>query len=217
MLKHKEGDKIRVATRKWIDAQEKTAAGDIRSPGGCGFTRMMFCCAGKTATIVEAVAEEYKLDIDEGVYFWEDWMFDPDYDPYAELSARDAIEALLNGETLSDIANSVYSFNEDNGFLERESKSGVVRLLGEFKGLRRCPVKRTRPWTRWETLAWANSDESRGWFVRVGHDDESWSGWVFPMEFQYNNLKTNRYQRARLLDDHSGIDESTIQGFEAEE
>jgi hypothetical protein len=64
--------------------------------------------------------------------------------------------------------------------------------------------------TRWELLAWANSEASRGWLVSAGGSD-----WGSPQYFCYN-MEEDRYQRARLLPDLSGIDENTVEGFEIE-
>jgi hypothetical protein len=72
--------------------------------------------------------------------------------------------------------------------------------------------KSNRIMTRWEILAWACSDESRGWVVRY---DDNFHDWSPPQYYNYADLPV-RYQRARLLSDGSGIDEGTIQGFEVE-
>jgi hypothetical protein len=66
--------------------------------------------------------------------------------------------------------------------------------------------------TRWEILAWANSEASRGWLVRGEGSDT----WYVPQFYTYTD-DINGFQRARLLPDLSGIDEDTIQGFEVEE
>jgi hypothetical protein len=58
----------------------------------------------------------------------------------------------------------------------------------------------------------ANSGKSRGWVVKPENGGE----WESPQFLGYN-MEADRYQRARLLPDLSGVDESTIQGFEAEE
>jgi hypothetical protein len=73
-------------------------------------------------------------------------------------------------------------------------------------------VIRTRSMTRWEILSWVNSPASQNWVVRT----EGSGNWNQPQYFSYS-LGEDRYQRARLLNNLSGIDESTIQGFEVEE
>jgi hypothetical protein len=55
------------------------------------------------------------------------------------------------------------------------------------------------------------SEESRGWVVNFDNSD-----WVSPQCRSYDG-ELKKYRRARLLPDLSGIDESTICGFEVEE
>jgi hypothetical protein len=81
-----------------------------------------------------------------------------------------------------------------------------------FINFRRRPAKHNRPMTRWEVLVWANSEESRGWVVQAQGNKM----WYIPQFFSYDT-DTAKYRRARLLPDNSGIDESTIRGFEVEE
>jgi hypothetical protein len=86
-------------------------------------------------------------------------------------------------------------------------------LRDEDDGLRRH-VKHKRFMTRWEVLDWANSEASRGWVVCI--ESKSDDFWEPPQCLGYN-LDIKSYRRARLLPDLSGVDESTIQGFEVEE
>jgi hypothetical protein len=69
-----------------------------------------------------------------------------------------------------------------------------------------------RTMTCWEALAWASSEASHGWVV-TPEGDETW----FPPQFYSYIGNIDKYQRARLLPDGSGIDESSICGFEVEE
>jgi hypothetical protein len=95
----------------------------------------------------------------------------------------------------------------------------ALRRLDRFDGLCRQPVKRKRPYTQEEMTAWAKSGDSLGWMVRLTHGKSCppiHRTWLFPREAAYV-LISEHYQRAKLLPDLSGIDESTVQGFEAEE
>jgi glycine/D-amino acid oxidase-like deaminating enzyme len=85
---------------------------------------------------------------------------------------------------------------------------------GAFTGLYRRPPKRNRPMTTDEMKAWSESDESLGWMVRFVFEGRL--KWAFPRELTYYD-GPEHYQRARILPDMSGIDKSTIQGFEVEE
>jgi hypothetical protein len=134
------------------------------------------------------------------------WMFDPDYRPDEPLSPEDAIRAMLDGERLADHDGVGYWYSGCGRF-SSDSAWGAQFVAG----LRR-PEKRKRKWTRWEVLAWASSEESHGWVVRQEGD----SVWKAPQYFAYT-LEEDRYQRARLLPDLSGVDPNTIQGFEVEE
>jgi hypothetical protein len=70
--------------------------------------------------------------------------------------------------------------------------------------------------TRWECLAWAQSDEAKGWVV--GWEDtakENGEGWYLPQAYSFYQHPLKELIRARL--DGNGVDKSTIQGFEVEE
>jgi hypothetical protein len=177
----------------------------------------MFIYAGKTAKIVQ-IDGGYTLDIDGGAYVWEDFMFDPDYKPDNEpLSIREVCLALLNGETLTDKYGCFYKFDEVRGFLK--NNDDLEYSASDLFELHRLPLKYKRDMTTKEMSAWAESDDSLGWMVRMVSEINCLPIpriWLFPRQIVCI-LNTERYQRAKLLPDLSGIDESTIQGFEVEE
>jgi hypothetical protein len=218
-MKYKVGDRVRIVSKEWIDAQEKDEDGDIWCCGARPFVQFMFRYAGREAVITRVVDDNtYEIDIDSYRFYWTDKMFDPDYTPADKpLSPEDAIRAMLEGETLADSDGRDCFWDKEVssfvcGFSEVEPE--VHTSFWIFKGLCRRPSKRKRNMTRWEILAWVNSEESREWIVRVDQLDDR--DWVVPQFPGYNgDLKS--YQRARLLPDNSGVDESTIQGFEVEE
>jgi hypothetical protein len=155
-------------------------------------------------------------------------MFDPDYRPEDEpLSAKDAILAMVDGgETLYDEDGSAYWFSEADACFSTDSDSGKTpEDINYFYGLYRRPAKRKRPMTRWEILAWVNSEDSLGWVARGKYigDGVLWGSWELPQCYRYDTCEglldkgVYEYQRAKLLPDLSGIDESTVQGFEVEE
>jgi hypothetical protein len=208
-MKHKAGDTVRIQSLEWIDALERDNAGDSKGPDkeDHWFLREMLPHCGKIAKIMGVRTHCYLLDIDDGYNTWEDWMFDPGYRPDEPLPPEDAIRAMLDGgEKLYDKDGISYEFVGD-GFL-----SACGWRMNIFTGLFRRPKKRKRPMTRWEILAWAGGEESRGWVVRQVGEIE----WKLPQYFSYD-LDSDRYERVKLLPDGSGIDESTIQGFEVEE
>jgi hypothetical protein len=228
MLKHKAGDTVRIWTKEWMDAQEKDESGCIHFPGAnCLLNLAMQEYAGEVVVIEQVFNGWYALAGSRNR--WEDWMFDPAYDPSAVipakealfdlvhdlsaiLPAKEALFAMLKGETLYGVdgGSGSYSFNEERGCFEWKV-DGAVSSSWTFAGfLSREPPKCKWYLTEDEMLAWANSNESLGWMVRC---DGIWS---FPRDLGYVGAATN-YQRARLLPDLSGIDETTIQGFEVEE
>jgi hypothetical protein len=83
-MKYKVGDTVRIQSRKWVDAQEKGVYGVICSPGSYSYYMGIFMqkYAGSLAKIVRVDEDNrcYDLDIDDGVYLWGDWMFDPGYE-----------------------------------------------------------------------------------------------------------------------------------------
>jgi hypothetical protein len=166
-MEHKAGDTVRIQPQEWWS--ERTDMTGIFRDHGLKY-------AGRTAKIMERDDAIYSLDIDGGDWRWEEEMFDPDYRPEDEpLSAEDAIHAMMDdGETLYDGEGNPHSFYKERSRFELtdlgDRHNGVVAVFGD---LYRHPPKRARRWTRWEILAWAGSEESRGWVVR--HDgDTAW-------------------------------------------
>jgi hypothetical protein len=212
-MKYKAGDRVRIRSKEWIDAQEKGWNGAIG-----GFVKDMFQYAGMEAVIQRVRNGWYVLDIDDREWNWTEDMLDPDYTPADRplslkdepLSPEDAIQAMIDGETLynEDGDECRWVNDEDAFFYFHDNSSGEP--IFRFCDLYRRPAKRKRVWTRWEILDWANSPESRGWAVRqVGNEE-----WLCPQALFYD-LDTDRYERARFSRD--GVDTSTIQGFEVEE
>jgi hypothetical protein len=135
-------------------------------------------------------------------------------------------KALLNGEKLYDEIGREWSFNKGYGSIRIADSYDKGTKILTIKNLSRRPsgAPKLRPMTRWEILDWANSEASRGWVVQsryIGND--FWGLWNNPQRFLYDTCEdfvdenVVEYRRARLLPDLSGIDESTIQGFEVEE
>jgi hypothetical protein len=146
-----------------------------------------------------------------------DWMFDPDYSK-GPLSVEDAMRAMLDGEDLFDGNGCKWQWDAEHKRFVSCDRNGIpsewdIAGLIALGGLCRSAPKRKRTMTFWEVLAWASSADSFGWVVRKS-DNGYWSP---PQYYRYHSITLEDYQRARLLPDLSGIDESTIQGFEVEE
>jgi hypothetical protein len=208
-MNYKVGDNVRKLSRHrlaLLAVGPKDLEGGITGPDGCYMSPDMLDCAGHVKEIV-LVADRYRLD---GAPFawWSEWMFEP---ADALLSAEEAVIAMVHRkEELVDDDGRVHFWNGLDFICNIAADRSVDSY--EFENLHRPSVKRKRVMSRWEVLDWANSEASRGWVVRqVGSED-----WLCPQALYYN-LDTDRYDRARLLPDLSGVDESTIQGFEVKE
>jgi hypothetical protein len=217
-MKYEVGDVVRIQSKEWFDAQEKNEEGNIYKDN-ISFVEDMLRYAGKIAKIEKlTVAGYFRLDSDIG-YDWADWMFDPNYDPTREpLPAKDAAQAMLDGETLYDKYGNKYEWRNKHGEFSRFEAGEIPDQVCNFNGLYRRPVKRKRLMNRWEIMDWANSEASRGWVVFCGSIKPSTeANWYSPQYANYSPDYTQRYWKARMLPDLSGIDKSTIQQFEVEE
>ncbi|MDR2159406.1 MAG: hypothetical protein LBP23_04990 [Treponema sp.] len=205
MVTYKVGDKVRIRSKEWIEGISQPPVGSY----AC-FNKEMYKYAGMEAIISgESVIDVFFLDIDSGRWRWESWMFDPDYKSGGPepLPTKEAVRALLEGETLYDRNGKEYSW--DTIF-----RPTVYFPRDLVNNLYRRPSRRKRPMTRWEVLAWASSEESHGWVVKEKEKKDD--VWYVPSCFTYA-VNTDWYERARLLPDLSGVDKSTIQGFETED
>jgi len=138
------------------------------------------------------------------------------------LSPREAIIAMLDGEKLITGNGDEVAWNEKESIFVFTQHSCYLSC---FVSLYRKPAKKTRPMDAFQRLAWAGSAESQGWMVSIKtkHDGD-WRPWDIPQRFKYNGDEDYKisfdyvsYRRAKVLPDKSGIDESTIQGFDIEE
>jgi hypothetical protein len=92
VLKYKVGDTVRMRSREWIEAQPQKLDGRIdHKSSNYYMSESMARNAGKTARITHVCADCYRIDIDDGFYPWEDWMFDPSYQSDEMLCAIDAV------------------------------------------------------------------------------------------------------------------------------
>jgi hypothetical protein len=102
-MKNKVGDTVRIQSREWIEAQEKIKIRYIDGlEGNCIRGRednhgglmepYHFKYAGRLAKITafSDTLNYYRLDIDDGQWFWGDWMFDSE-----DKLLREAVKKLL--------------------------------------------------------------------------------------------------------------------------
>jgi hypothetical protein len=122
------------------------------------------------------------------------------------LSVREAIEAMINGETL------VYdgepyievSWNKtEQNFAETHTDNSVLWFRRRFDRLYReqapCRYMTRRYMTRMEAMGWVASANSVGWVARFEGDkfDGTEGEWQFPQTFTYSE-DMKLYRRARL-------------------
>ena len=78
-MKYKVGDKIKIKSIDWFNAQEKDSDGDIHIYSvnyNTYFTTYMSNFCSKEAKIVEVSDNCYTLDVDRGIFKWIDAMFE---------------------------------------------------------------------------------------------------------------------------------------------
>jgi hypothetical protein len=127
------------------------------------------------------------------------------------LEPAEAARAMLAGETLVDgVSRWEYTWDTQRGAFMAKCGDLSHIINTAFLGyIRKPPSPKKRSMTRWEALAWAQSDEARGWLVQY------YAGvWRCPCDFDF--IKAGEYKRACFTAE-GGVDESTIQGFEVEE
>jgi hypothetical protein len=80
-MKYKIGDKVRIKSIDWFNKNKVKGTNYVTGGNERHFTRAMSDWCGKEATIM-LITEDieygdyYKLDIDNGFYCWDDWMFE---------------------------------------------------------------------------------------------------------------------------------------------
>jgi hypothetical protein len=217
MNKYKVGDKVRIKDKAWIEQEMNNEEHIVIDKL---FIKDMPLYAGRMARIVEIRGDHYCLDLTGYNWQWNEWMLEDPAKPDI-LSPEGAARAMLDREVLL----CPQEFGEPRCLAKWDGENFVCYWEGkEWQGttslpnlrlLRHIPVKRFL--TRWEILAWANSELSRGWVVRWAGLPVNNNSWDSPHRFSYKDDDIPQYQRARLLPDCSGIDETTIQGFEVDE
>jgi hypothetical protein len=126
-----------------------------------------------------------------------------------ELNVEDAIRAMLDGKTVYADDGAHFWYDKTEKAFFKKHDNSMEHRVHSFNNPVFYTEQPKQYWTQWEAMDWANSEESHGWFVRRSGA----SGWCYPAQFDYSNDMSD-YERAYLLPDKSGIDESTIQRFE---
>lgn len=69
------GDKVKIRSREWIDAQNKDEFG-VFMAGNVAMVEPQYKYAGMEATITKVNGEIILLDIDDGKWLWSNEMFE---------------------------------------------------------------------------------------------------------------------------------------------
>lgn len=144
-MKYKVGDKVRIKSKDWWNAQPKDVDGYVK----CNeeyFTRCMTEYCGKVATISHIDDVTYNLK--EFEYYWTDEMFDDLYNPE---------KSILSEEMIKDIAEVVKKHNLGVCVSENDGKLIIEPLkVEEYEDL---PID--------TPCMCSNSlEEENAWFVR---------------------------------------------------
>jgi hypothetical protein len=215
MMKYKAGDKVRVSSKDWLNTQEGVTSEAIYGPDGNFMITKMQELEGRVFTISSVDDSRGRYALKGLPWIWSAWMFDPEYVPEKHpLSFDAAVETLLAGDILYDAEGNICHKDEDGcRFVRVVPKKDGPQLedIYKFDELYATRPVSERIMTQWEALDWASSERSLGWVVRLGK-----AGWGPPQQYSYD-ADIERYERARLTADLSGIDDKTIQRLEVEE
>ena len=119
-MKYKVGDKVKIKSLEWYNNSQKDEYGSVKHGSGSNvFTNNMTKYAGMEATISKVGTYYYTIEIDGGMWGWNDWMFDEsfsdkgenqtayDYEQLKEI-AIDLIRAEVNPRTVVFLAKEIY-------------------------------------------------------------------------------------------------------------
>lgn len=115
-MKYKVGDKVRIKSKEWYE-DNKDSQGNITTLAT--FTQEMAVFCGRKANIVEVDGGIYRLDIDNGSFFWDDEMVVQPEKP------------IISADLLKDIAEIVKTHNLGVSISEQEGKLIVEPLKVE--------------------------------------------------------------------------------------
>lgn len=120
-MKYKVGDKVRIKSKEWYDAN-KGSDGAV-SPS-TNFLKSMVIFCGKEAVVTDIFDNCYSLNIDDGDYSWDDEMLEDSLSDTPEKS-------ILSDEMIKDIAEVVKKHNLGVSISENEGKLIIEPLKVE--------------------------------------------------------------------------------------
>lgn len=163
-MKYKVGDKVRIKSKEWWDAQPKNVDGSVEC-GADTFTDVMTCLCGKIVEISGIFGDVYSIN--EYGLNWTDEMFDDSYNPE---------KSIISEEMIKDIAEVVKKHNLGVSISENDGKLIIEPLKVEEEDL---PV---------DTPVMV-SDDKNDWALRYySRKNKCFSDGLKSYNSQYNDL-----------------------------
>ena len=139
--KFKIGDKVRVKSQEWYDAQPKETCGTIIGTGETYFTSCMTCYLGNVLEIQYIIGGAYTTQ--GNPYSWEDWMLEDDV-VKEECSKETPAQDSTFESILKDMLSTYKAKNKDYG-------NSFNKTLNEF-GLLASVIRMSDKMERIKTL-----------------------------------------------------------------
>lgn len=124
-MKYKPGDKVRIKSREWYDAN-KGSAGVVSTSMKIVKSMVVFC--GKEAVVTDIFDNCYSLNIDDGDYSWDDEMLEDSLSDTPEKS-------IISTDLIKDIADVVKGHNLGVCVTEKDGKLIIEPLEGKEEDL----------------------------------------------------------------------------------
>lgn len=179
-MKHKVGDKVRIKSKEWWDAQPKNESGSVKC-GADAFNELMTSMCGKVVEISDVSEDTYFIK--EYGYNWTDEMFDDSYNPE---------KSILSEEMIKDIAEVVKKHNLGVSISENEGKLIIEPLKVEKEEDLPIdtPVLVCNSIESWHLRRYAGQGRAFIPNAKIGNEDKSYWNYIIPFDkFNPNNIE----------------------------
>lgn len=112
-MKYKVGDKVRIKSLEWYNENKNAYMNVAHDDYSNSFVRLMAAYCGMEANITEVEGSHYILDVDNGDWWWQDFMFeeafayDQNYEQLKEI-AIELIRADVSPSAVAFFAKEIY-------------------------------------------------------------------------------------------------------------
>ena len=113
-MKYKVGDKVKIKSLEWYKNSQKNEYGSVKHDDARNsFISSMTAYCGMKANITEVEGSHYILDVDNGDWWWQDFMFeeafayDQNYEQLKEI-AIELIRANVSPREVAFLAKEIY-------------------------------------------------------------------------------------------------------------